>query len=79
MNTHRTRGRLALVAMLATAAIGSAAGPAQAHTPSPADCETALEQLEAKFRVVEEKHGWEYAAKWWEPRWERYHERCVLP
>jgi hypothetical protein len=79
MSTNRTRGRLALVAMLATAAIGSAAGPAQAQDPSPANCEAKLERLVEKFYRVEEKRGYEYATKWWEPRWERYHEHCVLP
>jgi hypothetical protein len=75
MKSANRRRRFALAALLATAAIGSAA-PAQA---SPADCETRLERIEAKFREIEEKRGWEAAAEWWEKRWQRYYERCLAP
>jgi hypothetical protein len=77
MNTARTRGRLALVATLAAAAIGSAA-PAQADA-APKNCDTRLERLEERFRVIEERRGYEAATKWWYVRWDAYYERCLAP
>ena len=50
MNKANRRRRFALAALLATAAIGSAA-PAQAN---PVDCNTRLEHLEARFYEVAE-------------------------
>ena len=66
MNSANRRRRFALAALLATAAIGSAA-PAQA---TPVDCETRLERLEARFYEIEEKRGWEAASEWWQKRWQ---------
>jgi hypothetical protein len=78
MSTTRTRRRLALASILAAAAIGSAA-PAQAHVDgTPANCDARLERLEAKFRQVEERRGYEAATKWWEVHWQKYYERCVI-
>lgn len=78
MSTTRTRRRLALASILAVAAIGSAA-PAQADVDGkPANCDARLERLEAKFREVEERRGYEAATEWWEVRWQKYYERCVI-
>jgi len=75
MNKANRRRRFALAALLATAAVGSAA-PAQAN---PVDCETRLEQLEARFYEVADKRGYEAATEWWEKRWQTYYERCLAP
>ena len=78
MTTIRTRGRLALVAMLAAAAIGSAAGPAQANDPNPADCDVRLELLKAQFYEMADRRGYEAASEWWQARWHAYYESCVI-
>jgi len=70
------RRRLSLAALVTAVAL-SPAMPAQASA-GPIDCETRLERLEQRFREVEEKRGYEYATKWWEHRWAKYHKRCVL-
>ena len=78
MNRFSRRRRVALAALLATTAIGSAM-PAQASTTAaPADCATRYEQLETRFREIEERRGWEAAAKWWQKAWAKYHDDCVL-
>lgn len=78
MSTTRTRGRLALAAVLATAAIGGAS-PAYADVETTRiDCDTRLERLETRFREVEERRGYEAATEWWEKRWAAYHKKCVL-
>jgi hypothetical protein len=71
MNKANRHRRFALAALLATAAIGSAA-PAQANT----DCDARLDQLEAQFRQIEERRGWEAATEWWEKRWQAYYQHC---
>ena len=79
MTTIRTRGKLALVAVLAASAIGSAA-PAQADVQTARlDCDARLERLETRFREVEERRGWEAATKWWDRHWKAYYERCLAP
>jgi hypothetical protein len=79
MSTTRTRRRLGLAAILAAAAIGSAA-PAQADVGvTRADCDERLERLLERFRDVEERRGWEAASEWWEVHWRVYHKSCVLP
>jgi hypothetical protein len=76
MSMTGTRRRLALAALLATAAIGSAA-PASANV-QPLDCDERLERIEDRFRQIEERRGYEAATEWWYKRWEAYHKRCVL-
>ena len=71
MNRANRRRRFALAALLATAAIGSAA-PAQAST----GCDARLDQLEAQFRQIEERRGWEAATEWWQKRWHAYYQSC---
>jgi hypothetical protein len=75
-------GRAALAGLLATAALGTAtAGQAQAQpvtaTPTAEQCEQRLQDLEARFRVIEAKRGWEAAAEWWQKRWAAYHDACI--
>jgi hypothetical protein len=77
MTTIRMRGRLAIVATLAAAAIGSAA-PAQADA-EPKNCDTGVERLEQRFREIEEQRGYEAATKWWYVHWHAYYERCLAP
>jgi hypothetical protein len=72
MTRANRRRRFALAALIATAAIGSAA-PAQA---TPADCETRLEGIEAQFREIEERRGYEAATEWWQKRWHAYYQSC---
>jgi hypothetical protein len=71
MNRFNRRRRLAVAALLATAAIGSAA-PAQANTD---DCDARYERLIAKFHHIEETRGYEAAVEWWPANW----ERCLRP
>ena len=78
MSRFNGRPRVAFAALLATAAVGSAM-PAQASTDAAsADCDVRLEQLEAKFREIEERRGYDKAVKWWDKAWARYHDRCVV-
>jgi hypothetical protein len=72
MTRANRRRRFALAALIATAAIGSAA-PAQA---TPADCETRLERIEAQFREIEERRGYDAATEWWQTRWHAYYQSC---
>ena len=72
MTRANRRRRFALAALIATAAIGSAA-PAQA---TPADCETRLERIETQFREIEERRGYEAATEWWHKRWHAYYQSC---
>ena len=74
MDKANRRRRFALAALLATAAIGSAA-PAQAST----DCDARLDQVETQFRQIEEARGWEAAAEWWQKRWYAYYQHCLAP
>ena len=74
-NVIRNR-RLAVAGLLAAAAIGTAAPtPADAHKYR---CDGAVERLEAKFRQIEERRGYDKAVKWWDKAWKRYHDRCVV-
>jgi len=78
MTNSRNRRRVALAGVLAAAAIGSAA-PAQADAgDKAAKCETRLERIEARFYEIADRRGYEAATQWWETRWQRYHERCVI-
>lgn len=70
-----SRRRAVLAGFLATAAIGAAAPTADAHKYR---CDGAVERLEAKFRKIEAKRGWDAASRWWEKAWARYHDRCVV-
>ena len=54
------------------------AGPGEQHRRA-ADCDTRLEQLEARFRVIEERRGYEAATAWWQVRWQTYYKRCLQP
>jgi hypothetical protein len=75
MTNIRTRGRIAVAGILAAAALGSAA-PAQADKAD--RCEAKLERIEARFRVIEERRGYEAASQWWNDHaWPKYYERCV--
>ena len=75
--THRRR--LLVAALVAAATIGSAA-PAQASADTERfSCDERLERIEARFRVIEERRGYEAASAWWQERWQRYYERCLQP
>ncbi len=76
MTRIRTRRRLAIAGIVAAAALGSAGG-AQAH-PTAERCADRLERLEAKFRTIEEKRGYEEAVEWWPSHWRAYYERCEV-
>ena len=80
MTTIHRRGRIAVAGILAAAALGSAA-PAQAAPADQAErCETRLERIEARFRQIEERRGYDAASKWWNDHaWPTYYERCVAP
>ena len=78
MSTLRTRSKLALVAVLAASAIGSAS-PAHAQIDAtPADCDVRLERLEAQFYEMAERRGYEAASEWWQARWHAYFQSCVI-
>ena len=77
--TKSTRSRAAFAALLAAAAMASGAPAQAAHGGNQYDqCEGGAERLEAEFREIEAKHGWDKAAKWWDKAWERYYESCVV-
>ena len=70
------RGKAVLAGLIAVTAIGSAA-PAQAHHPSPIDCEARLERLESTFRHIEARFGYDLASRWWNDfAWPRYYRLC---
>jgi len=70
------RGKAALAGLLAATAIGSAA-PAQAQPSRPIDCDARLERLEAKFRTVEARFGYDAASRWWnDVAWPRFYRHC---
>ena len=75
-NTRKGRRLIIAGALAATAAIGSVA-PAQADAGD-AKCDVRLERLEAQFRAVEERRGYEAAAEWWAARWHAYFQSCVI-
>jgi hypothetical protein len=81
MSTTSTRRRAALAGLLAAAAIGSAAGPAQAHAHprpvTPIDCQAGLERLETTFGLIEARFGYELATRWWNDiAWPAFYRRC---
>lgn len=69
--------RLALAALCAVAAIGSAA-PAHATTDgTPADCDVRVERLVEQFYDMADRRTYEDAADWWQARWHAYWTSCV--
>ena len=53
--------------------------PPRPRPPTRAErCET-IEQFEARFREIEERRGYEAAVAWWDKRWPKYHDTCLLP
>ena len=72
-----TKFRIALAGVLAAAALGGPAAPANAHHDKQERCERSLERLEERFRQIEARIGWEAASVWWnEIGWPRYYARC---
>ena len=72
-----TKARIAIAGILAAAALTTAA-PAQADKTD--HCEAKLERIEHRFRVIEERRGYEAASQWWNDHaWPKYYERCVAP
>jgi hypothetical protein len=74
-----SRSRLALAALLAAAAISPAAAQAHDRPTEEERCARKLERIETRFRVIEEKRGYEAATEWWQDAWARYYERCEKP
>ena len=71
--------RLAVAALCAGAAIGSAA-PAQASTDgTPADCDARVERLEAQFYDMADRRSYEDATEWWQARWHAVYTSCFKP
>ena len=75
MTRFRSR-RLAIAGVAVAAALG-AAGSAQAE-PSAEHCDARQDKLYEQFRDMEERHGWESAADWWQARWKAYYQSCVI-
>jgi hypothetical protein len=70
--------RLSLAALVAAAAITSAA-PAQASTTgTPADCDVRVERLEAQFYEMADRRSYEDASEWWQARWQAHFQSCIL-
>ena len=64
---------------IAAVAVAAALVPAGVAQAAPADkCEGAVEQLETRFREIEEQRGYDAAVKWWDGAWRKYHDRCVI-
>jgi hypothetical protein len=76
MTLSRSRRRLAIAGVAVAAALG-ASGTAQAD-PSAEHCDGRLVKLEAQFRDMEERRGWDEAADWWQARWHAYYTSCVI-
>ena len=76
MTLNRSRRRLAIAGVAVAAALG-AAGTAQAE-PSAEHCAERQTKLYEQFRDMEERHGWETAADWWQARWHAYYQSCVI-
>jgi hypothetical protein len=72
----RIHPRRLLVATFIAGALVPAA-TAQA-APSQERCDVRLERIEDRFREIEERRGYDAAVAWWDARWARYHERCVI-
>ena len=34
--------------------------------------------MRKRIASIADHRGYEAATEWWEQRWERYHERCIL-
>ena len=64
-----------LASLLALAAFGTAT---PVHASGKTDrCERKLERIEDRFRVIEERRGYEAASDWWnDTAWPRYYDRC---
>jgi len=78
VRTFGLRGRLALVATLAAAAIGSAA-PAHADVDTTsADCDARLTKLVDQFYDMADRRGYEPATEWWQARWHAYFQSCIV-
>jgi hypothetical protein len=71
-----TKIRLALAALCAAAAIGSAA-PAQASDGGQ-DCDARLDSLIEQFYDMADRRSYEVATDWWQARWHAYHTSCVM-
>ena len=72
-----TKFRIALAGVLAAAALGGPAAPANAGHDPQERCERKLERLEERFGRIEARVGWEAASVWWnEIGWPRYYARC---
>ena len=50
-----------------------------ARSDQRADCDARLERIGARFRVIEERRGYEAASAWWQVRWQSYYKRCLQP
>ena len=74
MNRHNRRRRVAIAALLAAAAV-SVTPPAHASTTAE-DCDVRLDRIEAQFREVEERRGYEAATEWWYKRWHAHYQSC---
>jgi hypothetical protein len=79
MRHFNHRRRLILTSVVAAATIGSAVPAQGSADASRADCDARLERIEARFRVIEERRGYEAASAWWQVRWQAYYNRCLKP
>ena len=78
MSKCNPRWRLSLAALLAAAAISSAA-PAYASTDgTPADCDVRVDRLVAQFYDMADRRTYEEATEWWQARWHAIFESCIL-
>ncbi|HET6548319.1 MAG TPA: hypothetical protein VFG79_07685 [Solirubrobacter sp.] len=68
-----TRNRV-VAGVIAAAALAGAAPAAQAQPAR--DCDAKLERLEARFRQIEERRGYDAATEWWYKAWPRYYKHC---
>ena len=73
MGKSLIRRRAAIAAIVAVAAVGSAA-PAQADGTG---CDERLDRLEAQFYDMADRRGYYEAADWWQARWHAYFQSCV--
>jgi hypothetical protein len=66
--------RIPIAALLAVAAFSTAS---PAHAGNAERCEAKLERLEARFRLIEERRGYDAATLWWNQHgWPKYYARC---
>jgi hypothetical protein len=77
MNLSTIRRGMLAASLAATALCGATAAQADPAPAAPsAQCAAQLDRVEATFRVLEARVGYEEASEWWQHRWAAYYNAC---